>query len=70
MNIQILPKPKTRHGPCKNNCTHNIHRAIRRIAIAKCRYCKFSIGFGVRFFHDENGVYVHVDCIEDYVPNG
>jgi hypothetical protein len=84
MAASTLPEPGTKYGPCvsqrsKNgvvlNCAHKDCAESRMIARSVCRLCGRAIGYGERFYGDEqtreatglNKRWVHAACFEDAV---
>ena len=67
MAAGILPKPGTKHGPCKR-CEHIDCRQTRRDAESLCRVCQRPIGYQTRFYRETDppgrNNLVHAACVE------
>lgn len=66
MAAAILPKPGSKYL-CKKPCEHTDCANIRRIARTGCTICYKRIGYGVRFYDDDNHNFVHAVCLEKKV---
>lgn len=56
-----LYRPGNRNGPCVLSCTHRVCVDTRRMAASVCRLCERPIGYGVKFYADDEGL-VHASC--------
>ena len=55
MAAASLPIPGEQYGPCVDKtCGHKDCKDTRQLASKRCTKCKKSIGYGKRFFQDDN----------------
>jgi hypothetical protein len=66
MAAAILPRPGAPTGPCKQDCNHKDCAETRHMAAELCTHCHHPIGFGVRFYRDDDHL-VHALCFEQAV---
>jgi hypothetical protein len=67
MAAGILARPGTTTGPCKVACAHRDCAETRGMAATLCADCQKPIGYGVRFYRDEQGGLVHAACFEEAI---
>jgi hypothetical protein len=64
MAAGILSAPGSEYGPCEGACVHTDCAATRKMAEADCEICNSEINYGIRFYRQDNGTYVHAECLE------
>ena len=60
----ILSEPGSQYGACKESCEHSGCQAMREQANENCSICNKPIGYGLRYFRDNNGL-SHAICLEE-----
>jgi hypothetical protein len=68
MAAGILPKPGTKHGPCKAKCGHVDCGQTKTDAVTQCRFCLKPIGYSTRYVRARfDGCLAHEVCLEEAV---